>query len=273
MQETQTNTFTPDTLIIELSEDALSYCEYHHESNTPISIQNYPIDRNNISLIENEFVRFFNNSNLLLKQYSNVYINYSHSKFTLCPFILFSAENARDLLEFNTGNTNESIIKYDFINHDIVCLYSIPESINSSIDKLLPNHKTKHTLSVLCELFLNSEEFKNESVLLVINSSSIDLIIKNKQKLLIANSFNVNSHEDILYYLLFSLEQFELNPLTARLSIAGNIETNNTLALAIKKYIKEVRFASGHKSINWSNLNGIPQHQYYSILNRIFCAS
>lgn len=272
MQEPQTHQLIADTLIIELSEDALSYCECHHESNTPITIQSHPIDRNNSS-IENEFIRFVNTSHFLSKQHPHVFVNYFNSKFTLCPSILFSPENARDLLEFNVGNTNESIIKYDIINHDVVCVYSIPESINSYIDKLLPNHKTKHTISVLCELFLNSEEFKNESVLLVINSLSIDIIIKNKQKLVLANSFNVNGQEDILYYLLFSLEQFELNPLTARLSIAGNIETNNSLALAIKKYIKEVRFAAGHKSINWSNLKGIPQHQHYSILNRIFCAS
>jgi hypothetical protein len=274
MNNTQNTTVTnADTLIIEISDDEFSYCSFNQHSNTPLFIHNQPIDKNSTQSIEMQFQAFIISSNVIKTSYKDVFINHSNTKFTLCPTVLYSPENTRTLLEFNIGYTSDSVIKTDEINHDIQCIYAIPELLNSTIDKLLPSHKSKNTLSVLCQLFLSAEEFSSESVLLYLYKNLIYIIVKDKHKLLLANTFDVNTQEDVLYYLLFTLEQFELNPLTVKLAIAGNTETNNTLITSVKKYIKEVRFATGNKSIHWENLKGIPQHFNYSLINRLYCVS
>jgi hypothetical protein len=274
MNNTQNTTVTnADTLIIEISDDEFSYCSFNQHSNTPLFIHNQPIDKNSTQSIEMQFQAFIISSNVIKTSYKDVFINHSNTKFTLCPTVLYSPENTRTLLEFNIGHTSDSVIKTDEINHDIQCIYAIPELLNSTIDKLLPSHKSKNTLSVLCQLFLSAEEFSSESVLLYLYKNLIYIIVKDKHKLLLANTFDVNTQEDVLYYLLFTLEQFELNPLTVKLAIAGNTETNNTLITSVKKYIKEVRFATGNKSIHWENLKGIPQHFNYSLINRLYCVS
>jgi len=262
-----------DTLVIEITDDGFSYCGFSQHSNTPLFVNHLAIDKNSTQSLEMQFQAFVISSNVLKTSYQDVFVNHTNTRFTLCPTVLYSPENTRTLLEFNIGETSDSIIKTDEINHDIQCIYAIPELLNSTIDKLLPSHKSKNTLSVLCQLFLSAEEFSGESVLLYLYKNLIYIIVKDKHKLLLANTFHVNTQEDVLYYLLFTLEQFELNPLTIKLSIAGNTETNNPLITSVKKYIKEVRFATGNKSIHWENLKGIPQHFNYSLINRLYCVS
>ena len=118
---------------------------------------------------------------------------------------------------------------------------------------------------------LVSEELVKEHILLSIHSNYIEVVVKQDQKLVLANQFSIKTQEDVLYYVLFILEQYQLNPLTANISIIGNLDTNSELITSLKKYIKNIRLALGNKSINWSAVTGTPQHFNYTLINRLFC--
>ena len=75
----------------------------------------------------------------------------------------------------------------------------------------------------------------------------------------------------VLYYVLFILEQYQLNPLTTNITVIGNIETTDELIISIKKYIKNIHLAIGNKNLVWANITGMPQHYNYSLVNRLFC--
>jgi hypothetical protein len=97
------------------------------------------------------------------------------------------------------------------------------------------------------------------------------VVVKQEQKLVLANQFSIKTQEDVLYYVLFILEQYQLNPLTATITIVGNLDSNSSLISSLKKYIKNIRLGLGHKSINWTSVTGTPQHFNYTLLNRLFC--
>lgn len=260
-----------DTLIIEVSKTDYAFCEYNSKKNKLLFAATHHIDFNSIEKPEEQLIRGLNLFQLSKKNHTNIFINHHHSNFTLCPEPFYNINNGKELLEFNIGNVDQQIIKTNDINNRIKIIYSVDENISNLIDAIFPQHQSKHTLCVLSQLLLTYEDLTHEDVLVYIKDDSLSLLIKNKQTLLLTNTYAIKSTEDILYYLLFSLEQYELNPLFVKIVLIGNINTASPLANSIKKYIKHVRFGIGNKLIDWTEVKGMPQHYYYSILNRLFC--
>ena len=260
-----------DSLVIELSEGLIQFCELESSQNKPAFICDYPIENILKHTLSEHFISSIKHFQFSKKQYQHVYINYFTSQFTLCPTTFYNSDTNRSMLEFNTGSTSDKLVLTDDINTDIKLIYAIDESLKSTLDLIFPNHQLKHTLSVLSKLMLVSEELVKEQILLSVHLNYIEVIVKQEQKLLLANQFSIKTQEDVLYYVLFILEQYQLNPLTTNISIVGNLDANSELITSLKKYIKNIRLALGNKSLNWSSITGAPQHFNYTLINRLFC--
>lgn len=260
-----------DCLVINISLYQITCCEMRHNDNTILYTAEYTIDTTLEVPIDEHFIeslRYFRNSK---KTFKFVYINYFTKLFTLCPDAFYDTENERTMLEFNAGKTFEEIILTDDISHDIKLIYAIDEKLKSTLNLIFPNHRLKHSLSVLSQLLLHSEELIKCDLLLVIHANYIEVLLKKDLKIELVNQFTAKTHEDILYYVLFILEQYKLNPTTATLNITGNFDSNSDIINTLKKYIKHVRLVTGSKHLKWKNVPGMPQHYYYTLLNRMFC--
>lgn len=221
--------------------------------------------------LNNYLIQFLNDHDLPRHTYKNIFINWIGQHFTLLPSSFYDSEKARDLLEFNIGKTpDESIITNDV--EDIKLVYSIPTEIKNTLDKLFPSHNLKHIGYSTVKLFFNHFQLKNADLFLNIHNGQTEIVIKKDKKPLLYNVYNTLSDEDILYYLLFSIEQFNLNPANIRVAVAANRETSSELFVAIKKYIKNVEFAVSDKLIiRKEELEKLPHHFYFTTLNRLLC--
>ncbi len=56
------------------------------------------------------------------------------------------------------------------------------------------------------------------------------------------NSFEFNSPEDFVYYILFCLEQLKMNPETIDLFVSGTIEKEDPNYSILFKYVRNVSF-------------------------------
>lgn len=260
-----------DSLVIDLSENLIQFCEFESSNNKPLYICNYPIENTNQHTLSEYLVIAIKHFKLSQKRYEHVYVNYFCKQFTLCPSLFYKIENNRTLLEFNSGAIGDQITLTDDINPEIKLIYAIDEGLKSTLDLLYPNHQLKHSLSVLSKLMLQSDELVKDQIILSIRSNYIEIVVKHEHKLLLTNQYSVKTQEDVLYYILFILEQYQLNPLFVRVTVTGNIEANSSLINSLKKYIKNVQLALGNKHLNWSSISGAPQHFNYILLNRLFC--
>lgn len=260
-----------DGLVIELSDSLIKFCEFQFSDNNPLYICHYPIENNLQHTLSQHLINAVKHFQFSKKTYKHVYINYFTTQFTLCPSAFYTIENNRALLEFNAGSIGNTLILADDINTDIKLIYAIDEQIKSTLDQLFPNHLLKHTLTVLSKLMLSSEELVKENIILSIHANYIEVVVKQDQRLLLVNQYSIKTQEDVLYYVLFILEQYHLNPLTVTIKIIGNIDSSSSLINSLKRYIKNINLGIGHKTINWANLKGMPQHFNYTLLNRLFC--
>lgn len=260
-----------DSLIIDISESRIGFCEWNSVYAQPVYVVNYSTSGAISMSLTEHVLNAVKHFQFHQKVYKEVLVNYSDKHFTLCPRGFYKAENAREILEFNVGPINSKLILTDEINSDILLIYAVDEQLKSTLDKLYPQHQIKHSISVLSKLLLSEEELLQENILLNIQGDFIQILVKMNEKLALVNQFSVKTEEDVLYYLLFVLEQYQFNPLSVCVTIAGNIESNASFISLAKKYIKHLRLARGNKTINWSLLTGMPQHFNYNLINRIFC--
>ena len=100
----------------------------------------------------------------------------------------------------------------------------------------------------------------------------MELCAKNEKGLLFYNIFNPQSDEDVLYYLLFALEQFSLNPQHLKLALAAEVEANSALITSIKKYVRHLQLvAHSPNLILQDDFATMPSHHYFQLLNQFLC--
>lgn len=260
-----------NTLVIEYSKQSFYFCELQSDINAPSFITSVVIDIQSTKTLVEQFSLALNHLGFHKKKYEQVWIDVVDEEFTLCPEVLFDVDNARAILEFNCGDSKQKPLLVDDVNPTIKLIYTIDEELKSLFDKLFPQHQFRHRMTLLNRLMLNAEEFSKEDVLVSINEQSISIILKQQQQIVLANQYQIKTNEDVLYYLLFIMEQYQLNPSTVKISLVGNLDATSELISLIKKYIKHWRLAIGHKAINWDALKGMPQHYNFTLINRLFC--
>lgn len=260
-----------DTLVIGFSRYDMSFCEIQSETNTILNVQSQLVDTALNQSMTEQLTLALNQLGFMKKTYRHVMVNVIDDVFTLCPVALYDEANARNLLEFNCGNTASKPLITNNINASVKLFFCMDEEVKSFFNRVFPHHHVKHQITILSHLFLTSEEFNNQQLLLSINENSINIIFKHQQQLVLANHYQAKTNEDVLYYLLFVMEQYQLDPASTTLSVIGNIAATDELLIQLKKYIKQVRLAVGHKAINWQLVTGMPQHFYFNLTNSIFC--
>jgi len=212
-----------------------------------------------------------NNYLLHQKKFEKVNVSFFNHEFTMVPQAFVMEEDMKPLLKFATGTEEvKRSLRHNLRN--INFCFTIEQELISYFEKTFPNVSIRHLGAVSVDLFFGQHSLKNANLYLCIADGYIELAAKQKNELLFYNVFDFENNEDILYYLLFMMEQFELNPLHVRLSIAGERNQSDDLIKNIKKYIKQVEFCVTDASVNLNgDLSSLPKHYYFTLLNQHLC--
>lgn len=216
-------------------------------------------------------VFLLNEYKLIQKKIEKISISILNKNFALVPE---AYSNTKDLSTFLTFSSGASDIKNTLVQtiKNVKFCYAFDQEAIQSLEKLFPQAIIKHTGAVTTNLVFSNFSLLNYDLVLVINEGLIELVAKKNNDLLFYNIFNYENNEDIMYYLLFMMEQFNLNPAHVKLSICGQVQTNDQLILSLKKYIKHINFAVHNSSIKLEGkLAQIPSHNYFTLLNQHLC--
>ena len=207
------------------------------------------------------------------QNYANVYICVSNSLYTLVPTALFVNENKAELLKFNHTITNESVVLSDeIVSADSHCVYAIDKRVKELLDKTFPNNHVKHKTSCLIESLPTTTSKTHKTCLVNVQGNSMDVALYNK-KLLFFNTFEFQTAEDFLYFILAGLEQNACLLDETEVVLAGEIEAGSALYLTLKEYVPKLKFAVTNRSILKKNdFVKLPDHFYYTLFNLYLCA-
>lgn len=178
--------------------------------------------------------------------YSEVVVVHRNNLFGLVPKVLFDADELPNYLKFNTKILANDHMAYDEIDrHDLVNVYVPFVNINNYIYDLFGAFTFKHHGSVLIEsLLLNHDQLttetgsgKNAVCYVYIYERQMDVTIMAQKKLLLYNNFSFVTKEDFLYYLLFTLEQLQLDTESVIVKLFGDIGEDDDIYELCYQYV------------------------------------
>ncbi len=190
-----------------------------------------------------EIEKWYSEEPNLQNEFQEVIVLFSNNLFTLVPQSFFIEEEASTYLKFNTKILKTDVVAHDIISHDLVNVYIPYTNINNFFFDKYGEFEFKHNITVLIEAVLaKSNGSKNAQVYLNDYYGYYDLVIVKNNKLLLANTFQYETKEDFIYYLLFTAEQLKIDPSEFNLWLLGDISKDSDNFNIAYTYVKNIDF-------------------------------
>ncbi len=239
------NKLTNLELSIQISLSGLSFCILNRESKTITTLNHVDFEKKlNPFEVLDKLIHLFNTETVLQTPFNKVNLIHTNELSTLVPKPLFKEDCLADYLKFNSKILKSDFIAFDDINsNDSVNVYVPYVNINNFIYEKFGSFTYKHFSTILIERILFIEKNADDVKLYAnVNSNHFEIIVLEKGKLILYNTFEYVTKEDFVYYILFTAEQLKLNPETLNLMLIGNINKNDDLYKIAYRYIRHVDF-------------------------------
>ncbi|WP_378175162.1 DUF3822 family protein [Aquimarina sp. SS2-1] len=268
--KSNTSSTTKHTLSIQVSLNGLSFCTVNSDGEiTAIEHDNFGIHLSPEQVLDKIKYSFDHHPNLQY-DFDTVEVIHQNDLYTCVPKALFDPESLKDYLKYNIKVLDNDFIAYDELEpHEIVIVYIPYTNINNFFFDTFGSFTYKHSSTILLDTILAKEKnSETTTVFAHMNPTSFDLVITEKGKLKLGNSYIYDTHEDFLYYVMFAAEQLRLNPEEFQLIFLGDITKASKAYHIAHKYIRHVDFGSRNNLIKISDhLTPIDDHQHFVLLS------
>ena len=244
-------------LSIQLSLNGLSFCITDTVNQELLSVQrrrfSSPLSEHHL---KDALETFLEAHDLPSQSFESVVVIHTNALFNLVPLSLFDKTKLHEYVKFNAQLLPNDELAFDHIAHkDMKVVYVPFTAANNYIFDCFGPFDFKHHASLHLEELLGIEHEASEQACYAhIDQGFLNLTVIKNKKLQFFNSFQISSTEDLLYYILFSLEQLEIDPKEVQMLFYG--ETTEA-----EPYYKKALQYLNHCSIyRPSHTQKIPQH-------------
>ncbi|MBP4142590.1 DUF3822 family protein [Flavobacterium sp. P4023] len=255
-------------LSVQVSLNGLSFCCFDTLNNTVSSFNEVHFDTiHKATKIEDLFAEAFANYPELKQQYDEILVIHNNNLSTFIPEPLFDENHLGSYLQYNTKVFETDFFAFDQIaNYQMNTVYIPYVNINNFFIDQFGSFDYKHANTILVNKLLIDSKNKDEKKMFVhINNGHFEIIVIQNQKLLLFNSFEYNTPEDFIYYLLFTAEQLNLNPENFPLELIGDITKDSAYYTIAYKYIRNVSLIDV-EDLRWNNYFSEAENRKHFIL-------
>ena len=228
------------SLVIHINESWVIFCLFNNQKLSSLNKVRFLHNKKSNFILKTikKYIKSFSKENIP----SEVKLIYYNKTSTLVPSTLFDHKNSLNYLKYNTSINIDDIAANDqVLNHEINNVYIPNTEINNFIFEKFRTFDFFHYSSLIIEKISNelAEKF-SEKVFVNINDGFIDILFFKDKKLMFYNSYDYNSDEDILFYLLFCFSELKLNPDEIHTVFSGSIDLDSKLYELIYTYVRNV---------------------------------
>ena len=160
---------------------------------------------------------------------------------SLVPDNLFEEKLSLEYLKFNSKLLENDFAAHDFIEEiDAVNVYLPYVNVNNYILENFGSFDFYHYSTLLIKKLVKYNREKESSLYANLQEEDFQVLIIKKNKLLYHNNFDFNTKEDILYFLLFVIEQNKIDINKSKLFLIGKINVESEAYLLISKFIENI---------------------------------
>jgi hypothetical protein len=234
-------------LSILLLQNGLSFCT---KNNISQEIDNHEFIAKDEPLIFHQDFHSFDNIHLALVNNLNTFV----------PKSLFDADALETYLQYNIKVLKNDVLSFDELHtFDLVNVYVANDFNINWIQEIETTQKTHFATTLVSKLLEQNKNNTQLQFFVHFIDKSFQIIILQNNNLIFYNSFIYSSEIDVLYYILFVAEQFQLNPDDFLLILMGEIELESDIYKLIYQYVRNVSFYITKNSIS---------HQHF-VLNQL----
>jgi hypothetical protein len=254
-----------NSLFVVLNETHISWCILDNERNKYVVFESYASYLQELA----------ENIPLIRQPFESVSLMIENNRSTLVPVLLFDPAEKQDYLDFIHEKDPGAETLYDTLHQlEIVNVYGVSTNILEAVQRVFPGGKVYHHSSALIQsIWMNyKNRISHRKVFMQVRESDFDLVVFDGKLLNYYNSFHFTASSDILYYLVFVMEQLMLNPEETELILLGQIDKETELYDLLYRYIRNIEFVKRSTAFKYSYIfNDIPAHYNYSLFNLRLC--
>ena len=228
-------------LSLRVSDFQISVAVLDIDKNHYIAYENHLIQTENKSdILENKIEEILSGFELLDGNYKSKSVVWSGKTFTLLPNYLFDSKSLEKYIGYLIDSDEKDQLMYDRITStDIINVYSIPFIIYSVLLNHMPDIKILHHLSVFIPTLINKHG-DADYIDLNVRRNRFDIVVFRQKEFLFANTFEYLSYDDILYFLVYICEQFEIKLGQAEVTIYDETSQIDGIIINLKNYFESI---------------------------------
>ncbi len=263
-------------LVVSLFQDEIELSVTEYASNNVYLSASYILQQkkfshNEINYLITDFVHRYHLNQLA---FQSVHIIYSSPYFVLCPIEFYLPDKKQILLEYAhpVSVLDEQVLTDDFQNIKII--YSIRQSIYTSLTQIFPSAKLFHSSTALLNLFFYHPMLMHGKFWIHLHPNYMEIMAKNEQQLLMYNMFDTQTSIDVLYYTLFCIQQLNFDSKTTDVYVSGNVSSQHSIFKILPKYVHSVQILHHHPKLHILPLDSnLISHYHFITLNHPLCVS
>lgn len=253
------------SLFVQASETHVSWCILDNEKNKFVVLESFASYLQEIA----------ENIPWIKQRFDSVCLMIENNRSTLIPAPLFDPDQKQRYIDFIHEKDDTAETLFDkLIQLEIVNVYSVSAKLLEAGLKIFPGAKTFHHSSALIHsIWMNyKNRISRKKAFIYVRESDFDLILFDGKQVNYYNAFHFEAPTDLIYYVIFVMEQLTLNPEETEVVLMGNIEKESEIYDLLYRYIRNIEFVKRNQAFKYSYLfNEVPAHHFYPLFNLRLC--
>jgi len=264
-------------LFVEVNAHSFTYTLLNQRNMGPLVVKYFQLDQGKDRRLTETLREILENDPLLKRQVKETLLVYNFPEASLVPEPLFSMDTNKEIIDIVHGNLQKGLVLSEKIPWwELFNVYRISPELHQLLQQQFTAGKYWHYYSLLLKSYkmFDSGAGEGKDCLKVVfyPDKMVVLVIK-QGKVHLMQTFNYQDVKDVVYYLLNTCRQLDLNPEEARLLVGGLIDRQSALSEELFKYFLQVDFENIDESIKVTDeLRELPLHYFSSILKMAVCA-
>lgn len=249
-------------LSIQVSLDGFSFSVINPIEHQLVAFKNAPLKISSNSLLARRFEEWIKTEDIFGKPFKKIRIIVFTNLFTLIPEKYTALDARKEISNLVLGNNSETeVAEIKLDNLHSTLLFSLPPGLNEIIGQYFSDYEISHPIQLVTG---NGTELKDEfQLILVFDSNSFYLTLLQKDKILVNNSFIAVHANDVIYYILTVIKQFNISSHSLELSYTGITAQESKTISTLKKYFPKT------KKLDNKNAAQIDSESFPDITNEI----
>jgi hypothetical protein len=269
-------------LSVLLCQDGYSFLVTHAVTQKVLKIASYKFIHAGIQKDEmggwplsgNDYFEKLKKVDLTFLSYKQIDIAVASQKITVAPNDFLDKDSLLNIISAAyTVAPGEEILKESILNSGPAMAILIPGYIQEFCDLIFPDSFLRCAAAVFVKGILRQHsQILARQVFINIHPGFFEITVVQGQRLLYLNAFKYSAPSDVLYYVVFVLEQLGFVPSEEKVTLMGDITYSSVIYTQLEMYCESLKFVEKPDVLQYgAAFTGIALHNYFILLNIPIC--